>query len=95
MSFVIVGNAHPPIVWLIMVGIGLMGMLGQIALSESIKYAPMSAVSPMDYSNLLWSTLYDYQIWEYCSGASIWIGAPLSIGTGLYIAVRERTVKGQ
>ena len=94
-SLVFFGNSHPPIVWLIMVGIGLMGMLGQIALSESIRYAPMSIVSPMDYSNLLWSTLYGYLIWDYWPGASMWIGAPLIIGAGLYIAMRERALKSE
>jgi len=88
-----VAESHPPIIWAMMVAIGLLGAVGQVALSESIKYAPMSLVSPMDYSNLLWSTLYGYLIWDYWPGASMWIGAPIIIGAGVYIALRKDTVQ--
>jgi len=78
-----------------MIAVGLFGAIGQIALSESIKYAPISLTAPMDYSNLLWSTLYGYLIWAYWPGVSLWIGAPIIIGAGIYIALRKETVKKQ
>ena len=90
-----VGKPHPPIIWLMMIAVGLFGAIGQIALSESIKYAPISLTAPMDYSNLLWSTLYGYLIWAYWPGVSLWIGAPIIIGAGIYIALRKETVKKQ
>jgi len=88
-----IATPHPPIIWAMLVVIGLLGAIGQVALSESIKYAPMSLVSPMDYSNLLWSTLYGYWIWKYWPGASMWIGAPIIIGAGIYIALRRETAQ--
>lgn len=88
-----VGKPHPPIIWLMMIAVGLFGAIGQVALSESIKYAPISLTASMDYSNLLWSTLYGYLIWSYWPGISLWIGAPIIIGAGIYIALRRETVQ--
>ena len=92
---IFVAQPHPPMVWWLLVSIGLLGAWGQIALSESIKYAPMSLIAPMDYSNLLWSTLYGFLIWGFIPGPSLWIGAPIIIGAGLYIAFRQDTLKKQ
>ncbi|MEP1230543.1 MAG: DMT family transporter [Litorimonas sp.] len=92
---IFVAQPHPPMVWLLLVSIALLGALGQVALSESIKYAPMSLIAPMDYSNLLWSTLYGFLIWGFIPGPSLWIGAPIIIGAGLYIAFRQDTLKKQ
>ena len=91
---------HPRVIWLLLVSIALLGAVGQVVLSESIKYAPMSLVAPMDYSNLLWSTLYGFLIWDYIPGASLWIGAPIIIGAGIYVALRQdslgkRTLKSE
>ncbi len=86
---IFIAQPHPPIIWLLLVSIALLGAVGQVVLSESIKYAPMSLVAPMDYSNLLWSTLYGFLIWDYIPGASLWIGAPIIIGAGIYVALRQ------
>ena len=88
-----VAKPHPPVIWLMMIAVGLFGAIGQVALSESLKYAPISLTAPMDYSNLLWSTLYGYLIWSYWPGISLWIGAPIIIGAGLYIALRKEAVQ--
>ena len=76
-----------------MIAVGLFGAVGQIALSESLKYAPVSLTASMDYSNLLWSTLYGYLIWSYWPGMSLWIGAPVIIGAGIYVALRRETIQ--
>lgn len=88
-----IAEPHSSIVWLMMVGIGLFGAMGQVALAESLKYAPISLTAPIDYSNLLWSTAYGYLIWDYWPGATMWIGAPIIIASGLYVALRSDSVK--
>jgi len=99
-AMLFIAQPHPPVIWLLLVSIALLGAVGQVVLSESIKYAPMSLVAPMDYSNLLWSTLYGFLIWDYIPGASLWIGAPIIIGAGIYVALRQdslskRTLKSE
>ena len=90
-----VSSFHSPIIYVMMAAIGFCGATGQVALSESLKYAPISFTAPIDYSHLIWSTIYGYFIWDFWPGAAIWIGAPIIIGSGLYIALRREQKKSR
>ncbi|MBO9624064.1 MAG: DMT family transporter [Sphingomonas sp.] len=83
-------QAHDAATWAILVGIGLIGGMGQLALTGSLRFAPVSAVVPMDYSSLIWGTLYGWAIFGAWPTPYTWIGAPLIIASGLYIVWRER-----
>jgi drug/metabolite transporter (DMT)-like permease len=80
---------HSAHVWGLLLCTGLFGALGQIALTSSLRYAPVSVVVGMDYASLIWSTLYGWLIWDHLPPASTWAGAPVIIASGLYIAWRE------
>lgn len=75
--------------WLLLGGIGVAGAIGQVTLTGSLRFAPVSVVVGMDYTSLIWSTLYGWLIWKQLPSHSTWIGAPLIIASGLYIAWRE------
>ncbi len=77
--------------WAILIGIGLVGGVGQLALTGAVRFAPVSAVVPMDYSSLIWGTLYGWLLFGVWPTAWTWIGAPVIIASGLYIVWRERT----
>lgn len=81
---------HDALTWAILVGIGLVGGVGQLALTGSLRFAPVSAVVPMDYSSLFWGTLYGWLIFGVLPTPYTWIGAPVIIASGLYIVWRER-----
>lgn len=84
------GQAHDAATWAIVAAMGLAGGAGQMALTASLRFAPVSVVLPMDYSSLLWATLFGWAFFsEWPSGAT-WIGAPLIIGSGLFIVWREQ-----
>jgi drug/metabolite transporter (DMT)-like permease len=82
-------QAHSPGIWLLLIGIGLVGSVGQITLTSALKLGPVSIVVPMDYSSLLWATLYGWLLFGTFPGLPTWIGAPIIIGSGLYIVWRE------
>lgn len=82
-------GSHGLYQWGLIIGLGLCGGLGQIALTASLRYAPVSTVVGMDYTSLIWSTLYGWAIWAALPGPSTWAGAPIIIASGLYIAWRE------
>lgn len=88
-------QAHPPIVWVILFGMGLLGGMGQIALTSALRLGPVSVVVPMDYSSLIWATLYGYWLFGAVPAAATWIGAPVIVASGLYIVWREHVRRRQ
>jgi drug/metabolite transporter (DMT)-like permease len=81
---------HDALTWAILVGIGLVGGVGQLALTGSLRFAPVSSVVPMDYSGLVWATLYGWLLFGVLPTRYTWLGAPVIIASGLYIVWRER-----
>jgi len=80
---------HDAVTWALLIGTGLVGGAGQLALTASVRFAPVSVVVPMDYSGLIWATLYGWLIFAALPTPTTWIGAPIIIGSGLYIVWRE------
>lgn len=82
-------KSHSAEVWLIIAGLSLAGAIGQILLTASLRHASVATIMTIDYSMLLWSALAGYLVFSEIPAASIWMGAPIIIGSGLFIAWRE------
>lgn len=82
-------HPHAWTVWAVLVTIGLVGAVAQLALTAALRFGPLSAIMPMDYSNLIWATLYGWLIFSVWPTPYTWIGAPVIIASGLYIVWRE------
>ncbi|MBO9711364.1 DMT family transporter [Sphingomonas sp.] len=82
-------RVHPFETWALLIGVGLIGGVGQLALTGALRYAPVSTAVPMDYSGLVWATLYGWLFFSVWPTPYTWIGAPIIIASGLYIAWRE------
>ncbi|ATW04194.1 DMT family transporter [Sphingorhabdus sp. YGSMI21] len=85
----IYGGGHDAKTWGYLLGIGIFGALGQLCITQSLRYAPVSTIVPMDYSALIWASFFGIVIFDQYPGLSIWLGAPVIIGSGLFIAWRE------
>ena len=83
------GKGHDLGGWLMLAAIGMIGGMGQIALTASLRWAPVSVVVGMDYIALLWSTAAGWFVWDHLPSAATWVGAPIIVASGLYIAWRE------
>lgn len=88
-AYALAAQAHTPWVWLVLVCCGLFGGAAQIAMTTSLAYGPVSTVVPMDYTSLLWATLFDLAVFGMAPAESTWIGAPVIVASGLYIVWRE------
>jgi drug/metabolite transporter (DMT)-like permease len=82
-------SPHDLPTWALLIGVGLVGGVGQIAMTRSLTLAPVAVVVPMDYSGLIWATAFGYLLFDTLPSASTWLGAPIIIGSGLYIVWRE------
>ena len=80
---------HAPHEWLLLVGLGVVGVLGQLLLTASLRYGKVSTVIVMDYTGLVWSALLGWLVWDYLPGIATLLGAPLIISAGIIIAWRE------
>ncbi len=74
----------------LLAAIGVVGGAGQLALTAALRFAPVSAVVPMDYSSLIWATTYGFLLFGVLPGPWTWVGAPIIVASALYIAWRER-----
>lgn len=82
-------GAHDPWTWTLLVLIGLTGGVGQIGMTSSLSLAPVAVVVPMDYSGLIWATLYGWLLFAVLPTGWTWVGAPIIVASGLYIVWRE------
>lgn len=88
-------TAHTPEQWWLLGGIGLLGCLGQLLLTASLRFGQVATVIVMDYSALAWATLYGWTIWGETPASSTWAGAPLILAAGLIIVWREHRLGKQ
>lgn len=82
-------TAHSAWQWFLLIACGVLGCLGQILLTASLRFGQVASVIVMDYSALVWATVYGWLIWDELPPASTWLGAPVIIAAGAVIAWRE------
>jgi len=75
--------------WLMLITVGLIGGLAQMAMTNALRLADLSVVAPFDYTALIWTTGLGYLIWSEIPGAHVWLGVAIVIASGVYILYRE------
>jgi drug/metabolite transporter (DMT)-like permease len=75
--------------WFYIVLAGLFGCFGQLLMTFSYRYAEVSTIAPLDYTNLLFAVAFGYYFFGEVPHWSMWLGAPLVIAAGLIILWRE------
>jgi drug/metabolite transporter (DMT)-like permease len=70
--------------------LGVLGGLGHYYITEAIRIAPPSVVSPMEYTALIWAALFDWMFWHHTPAFATLLGSSVIIASGIYILWRER-----
>ena len=83
------GQLHDARTWAILLALGTFGGLGQLFLTASLRFAPVSVVVPFDYTQLLWAVLLGWLIFGDEPPTTTWSGAGIIIASGLYTLYRE------
>ena len=68
---------------------GVLGGLGHYLLALAHRYAPASVIAPFLYQQVIYMALFGYIVFGDVPGASVWAGAVIVIGSGLYLFSRE------
>lgn len=83
------GQAHDPETWAWIVALGMFGGLSQVLLTSALKFAPVAVVIPMDYTSLLWATLFGWIAFDTLPLSTTLLGAPIIIASGIAILWHE------
>ncbi|QIE54117.1 DMT family transporter [Pikeienuella piscinae] len=79
-----------PEAWVWLVFIGIIGTLGQVALSQALKEADPGAVMPFDFLKLIWISLLAAWAFGEIPDAWTFVGAAVIFSAGIYVVRRER-----
>lgn len=74
----------------LLVGVGLLGGIGQIFLTASYREADASLVAPFDYASMLFSLAIGYLVFAEEPSGTMLTGATLIVTAGCLIIWRER-----
>lgn len=83
------GQMHDLLTWGLLLAMGTAGGTAQLLLTASLRMAPVSVVLPMDYSGLIWATLWGWLLFNTLPLGATLVGAPIIIASGLIILWRE------
>ncbi len=94
---IVISGAFLPFNWVtpdlpdlgLLVALGVVGGLAQIAGTAAYRHAEASVLAPFDYTTILWATLLGFLVWGEIPGNHIWLGVAIVMASGLYILYRE------
>jgi drug/metabolite transporter (DMT)-like permease len=82
--------------WALFCTMGLIGGVSQYCATLALSHAPAAAVSPFNYTGLIWGSVIGLLIWGNWPTPPIIIGAAIVTATGLYLLraeTRQRPVR--
>ncbi len=85
----IYGHMHAAVAFALLFGGGLFGGIAQIAMTNSLRHAPVSVVTPLDYLQIIWATLIGWIVFASPQSPLALGGAALIAASGIYTAYRE------
>jgi drug/metabolite transporter (DMT)-like permease len=90
---VLVWQTPPAALWGWLAFIGVIGTLGQIAVTDALKLADMTVLMPLDFLKLVWATFFGIVLFGEIPDLLTWVGAAVVFSSSFYIAWRESKVR--
>jgi drug/metabolite transporter (DMT)-like permease len=76
--------------WAIMSGLGLVWASGMYLMARAYSLAQASVVAPFEYATLPINAMWGFVLWQEVPATMTWIGALLTVFSGIYIVYREQ-----
>lgn len=83
-----------PAQWGLLAGYGLLAGMAAILMMYATRLAPVSAVAPTQYSQMLWAIAFGYLLFHDRLDWPMAVGIAMILGAGLFTLVREERVTG-
>lgn len=74
-------------------GVGLSGAAAQWLYATALKYTPAAVVAVVNFSSIVWATLFGWLVWNEWPLSIVFVGAAVVIGSNVFIVWRENRLK--
>jgi drug/metabolite transporter (DMT)-like permease len=81
------------LVWLL--AIGVLGTVGQLLMTQSLKEGDTTVVMPIDFFKLIWASALGYWIFAEVPDGFTWFGGMMIFASTAYIAYRESQLRAK
>ncbi|MBC8027831.1 MAG: DMT family transporter [Steroidobacteraceae bacterium] len=78
-----------PVHYPVVLGVAVVGAIGQWGITVAFKHAPAASVAPLEYSGLAWVIGIDWFVWAATPDIRMLIGAAVIIASGLALLHHE------
>ncbi len=79
-----------PTMWGVIAASAAVLLASQRLTFRALRVAPVSAVAPFQYTELVWTALFGWLFWNEWPGPHVWWGASLVVAAGLFTIWHER-----
>ncbi len=87
------GTAAPtPMEAALLVGIGLLGGIAQIFLTQAYRHAEASTIAPFEYTSILLGIAIGYLLFEDVPTWSMLTGTAIVVSAGIFVILREHSL---
>ncbi|WDQ97843.1 DMT family transporter [Devosia sp. J2-20] len=76
--------------WIAFFAIGMFGFVGHQLITVAYGFAPAAVIAPFSYLQIIFMALAGWLVFDQLPDIWLYAGAPIVIGSGLYIWLRER-----
>lgn len=80
---------------ILLVSIAIMAAIAEILVIKALEVAQAVVVAPVQYTLLIWGTMYGYLVFGQLPDIWTWVGALIIVATGIYTLHREAMVSRQ
>ena len=75
--------------------VGALASAGHLALATAMKHAEVTALSPVEFTKLIWVAIFGFFLFGEIPDWGVWVGGSLIFAATTYIGLRERHVAHQ
>lgn len=74
---------------LALVSAGVLGGIGQILMTQSLRFGDASLVTPFEYTSMIWALLLGWFVFGELPSGAVTAGAAIVAASGIFVVLRE------